>query len=84
MVLVMESTNVACLGVLQSGVSNINFLVKATEGWGGIAFICYLASATSWNVKFLLLREPGGLQESGGPLKIQAGVRSRVWDFRKW
>ncbi|MEY4242614.1 MAG: hypothetical protein RLZZ245_199 [Verrucomicrobiota bacterium] len=34
--------------------------------------------------KFPLLRAPGVLQESGGPLKIQAGARSRVWDFKKW
>jgi hypothetical protein len=34
--------------------------------------------------KFPLLKAPGVSQESGGPMKIQAGSRSRVWDFKNW
>ncbi len=34
-VLVMESTNVACLGVLQSGVSNIKLFGESNGGLGG-------------------------------------------------
>lgn len=34
--------------------------------------------------KFPLLRAPGVMQASGGPLTITAGSRSRVWDFKTW
>lgn len=34
--------------------------------------------------QFPLLRAPGVLQPSGGPLTITAGSRSRTWDFKTW
>jgi hypothetical protein len=34
--------------------------------------------------KFPLLKAPGVMQPTGGPLTISAGSRSRVWDFKTW